>query len=124
SVTTLFTAQAPDRLDVNVLGGIHSRLIGPNRWNLQNGSWVESSSEPVKVPDPFWAQGALAAYVRSANARAIDATLAVPEGPTFFRIIVDRRTHLVQRLWMVTAAHFMHERYFDFNSAPPVKPPA
>ena len=124
SVRTIFTAQAPDRLDVNVLGGIHSRLIGPHRWNLQNGSWTETSSEPVKVPDPFWAQGALAAYVRSANARTIDATLAVPEGPTFFRIIVDRRTHLVQRLWMVTAAHFMHERYYDFNSAPPVKPPA
>ncbi|HET6847796.1 MAG TPA: copper resistance protein CopC [Gaiellales bacterium] len=123
SVATHFTVQAPDRLLIDVLGGIQSRIIGRDRWDLQNGSWIKRSTEPVRVPDPFWAQGAVAAYVRAANARSIDATLAVPEGPTFFRIIVDRRTHLVQRLWMVTAAHFMHERYFDFNSAPPVKPP-
>jgi hypothetical protein len=29
----------------------------------------------------------------------------------------------VEQLWMVTAAHFMHERYLDFNTAPPVLPP-
>lgn len=123
SVATHFTVQTPDRLIIDVLGGVKSRIIGTHRWDLQNGSWVERSSEPVRVPDPFWAQGAVAAYVRRADARTVDATLAVPEGPTFFRIIVDRRTHLVQRLWMVTAAHFMHERYFDFNSAPPITPP-
>ena len=124
SVATHFTVQAPDRLLIDVLGGITSRIIGHDRWDRQNGGWVKRSTAPVRVPDAFWAQGALAAHVRAANARTIDATLAVPEGPTFFRILVDRRTHLVQRLWMVTAAHFMHERYFDFNTAPPVKPPA
>jgi hypothetical protein len=124
SVATHFTVQAPDRLIIDVLGGVQSRVIGAHRWDLQGGRWIERSTSPVRVPDPFWAQGAVAAYVRRATPRTIDATLAVPEGPTFFRIIVDRRTHLVQRLWMVTAAHFMHERYFEFNSAPPVKPPA
>jgi copper transport protein len=123
SVATHFTVQAPDRLAIDVLGGIQSRIIGRDRWDRQNGSWVKRSTTPVRVPDPFWAQGAVAAYVRAANARKIDATLAVPEGPTFFRIIVDRRTHRVERLWMVTAAHFMHERYLDFNTAPPVLPP-
>ena len=124
SVTTHFTVQAPDRLVIDVLGGVQSRVIGTHRWDLQNGHWVERSTQPVRVPDPFWAQGALAAYVRRSTRRTIEATLAVPQGPTFFRIVVDRRTHLVQRLWMVTAAHFMHERYVDFDSAPPVKPPA
>jgi hypothetical protein len=123
SVATHFTVQAPDRLVIDVLGGIQSRIIGTHRWDRQDGRWVERSTGPVRVPDPFWAQGAVAAYVRRADARTIEATLAVPEGPTFFRILVDRRTHLVQRLWMVTAAHFMHERYLDFDSAPPITPP-
>jgi hypothetical protein len=124
SVTTHFTVQAPDRLVIDVLGGIQSRVIGSQRWDLQNGAWTERSTEPVRVPDAFWAQGALAAYVRRASPQTIEATLAVAQGPTFFRILVDRRTHLVQRLWMVTAAHFMHERYVDFDAAPPVRPPS
>ena len=51
-------------------------------------------------------------------------TLAVGEGPTFFRLAIDQKTHLVRQLWMTTAAHFMHESYLDFNSAPPVTVPA
>jgi hypothetical protein len=46
-----------------------------------------------------------------------------PGGPTFFRLWIDRRTHVVVRLRMVTTAHFMSERELDLNHAPPVVPP-
>jgi hypothetical protein len=84
---------------------------------------VKQSIQPLTLPDAFWAGGAQAAYVSGSTAQTIEVTLAVPNGPTFFRLLVDRRTHLVQRLWMVTAAHFMHERYYDFNRAPAITPP-
>jgi hypothetical protein len=54
----------------------------------------------------------------------VEVTLGVAQGPTFFRLLIDKRTHLVKRLWMTTAAHFMREHYLDFNSAPPVTVPA
>ena len=38
-------------------------------------------------------------------------------------LVIDRRSGLVTDLRMTTAAHFMHERYGDFNAAPPVNPP-
>jgi hypothetical protein len=123
SVHTLFTERTPDRLVINVIGGEQSRVIGNHRWDLQNGSWVKQSIQPLTLPDAFWAGGAQAAYVSGSTAQTIEVTLAVPNGPTFFRLLVDRRTHLVQRLWMVTAAHFMHERYYDFNRAPAITPP-
>ena len=58
------------------------------------------------------------------DAATVQLTLVQPGGPTFFRLWVDRRTHLVTRLRMVTAAHFMRERELDPNAAPPVVPPA
>jgi hypothetical protein len=123
SVHTLFTERSPDRLVIEVIGGEQSRVIGNHRWDLQNGSWVKQTIQPLKLPDAFWAGGAQAAYVTGSTEQTIEVTLAVADGPTFFRLQVDRRTHLVQRLWMVTAAHFMHERYYAFNRAPAITPP-
>ena len=123
SVHTRFIAQSPDRLSIDVTGGTRSIVIGHRRWNFVDGQWKQQATAAVRVPDPFWAPGALAATVAGDTADTIELTLAVPQGPTFFRLLVDRRTHLVQHLWMTTAAHFMQERYLDFNSAPPVTPP-
>ena len=53
----------------------------------------------------------------------IQITLVQPGGPTFFRLWIDRRTHVVVRLRMITTAHFMSERELDLNHAPPVVPP-
>ena len=35
---------------------------------------------------------------------SIEVTLVLPQGPTFFRLEIDRRTHLVRELHMITAA--------------------
>ncbi len=124
SVHTTFVANSPDRLSIDVHGGTQARIIGKHRWDLSNGSWVEQATSPLKVPDPFWAPGAVAAYVAGETADTIAVTLVLPQGPTFFRLTIDRRTHLVLTLHMVTAAHFMRERYLDVNRAERVVAPS
>ena len=124
SVHTTFVAQSPDRLSIDVRGGTRSRIIGRHRWDFTGGAWVEQSTSPLSVPDPFWAPGATAAYVSGSTADSIEVTLVLPQGPTFFRLEIDRRTHLVTELHMTTAAHFMQERYLDVNHAGPVLRPS
>jgi hypothetical protein len=124
SVHTTFVAQSPDRLSIDVRGGARSRIIGRRRWDFSNGSWVEQPISPSAEPDPFWAPGAMAAYVSRRSGTTIEVTEVLARGPTFFRLLIDRRTHLVTELHMVTAAHFMQERYLDVNRAGPVLPPA
>ncbi len=123
SVHTTFIAQSPDRLSIDVHGGTRSRIIGKHRWDYANGVWTEQPISPLSVPDPFWARGAMAAYVSGGTADTVEVTLVVPQGPTFFRLEVDRHTHLVTELHMITAAHFMQEQYLDVNRAGPVLPP-
>ncbi|HXD68553.1 MAG TPA: copper resistance protein CopC [Gaiellales bacterium] len=124
SVATTYIVQAPNRLVIDVHGGEHSRIIGTTRWDqLASGGWKRSFTPAIHQPDPFWAPTAEAVYVAGGDADTIQLTLVQPGGPTFFRLWVDRRTHIVTRLRMLTAAHFMSERELDLNSAPPVVPP-
>ena len=124
SVTTHYTAQAPDRLAIEVQGGEDARIIGRTRWDHSpNGTWTRSVTFAVHQPDPYWAPTAEAAYAAGRSGNTIEVTLVQPGGPTFFRLWIDRRTHQVVRLRMVTTAHFMSERELDLNHAPPVVPP-
>ena len=69
--------------------------------------------------------GGTAAYLVGQTAGTLEMTLAqFTSEPVFYRIVVDRRTHRVLHLQMITAAHFMNERYRDFDRAPTVTPPA
>ncbi len=125
SVSTTYIVGAPNRLSIDVHGGRRSRIIGTTRWDQQrDGTWKRSYTPAIRQPDPFWAPTAEAVYVAGGDARTLQLTLVQPGGPTFFRLWVDRRTHLVTRLRMVTAAHFMRERELDLNSAAPVVPPS
>jgi hypothetical protein len=124
SVTTHYITQAPNRLAITVRGGEHARLIGSTRWDLQpDGSWKRSVTFPVHQPDPYWAPTSQAAYVAGRSQGMVEVTLVQPGGPTFFRLWIDRRSHQVVRLKMITNAHFMSERELDLNHAPPVVPP-
>ena len=124
SVTTHYTTQAPNRLAITVHGGEHARIIGSTRWDQQpDGTWTRSVTFPVHQPDPYWAPSSQAAYVAGHGHGMIEVTLVQPGGPTFFRLWIDRRSHEVVRLKMITNAHFMSERELDLNHAPPVVPP-
>jgi len=124
SVSTTYIVQAPDRIIIDVHGGEQARIIGTHRWDqLPDGSWRRTPTAAVRQPDPFWAPTAQAVYVAGGDRSTVQLTLVQPGGPTFFRLWVDRRKHVVVRLRMVTAAHFMRERELDLNRAPPVVPP-
>jgi hypothetical protein len=128
AVNTTYVVQAPDRVAIDVHGGLSSRIIGARRWDRQPGqtTWKQSATVRQQEPDPYWVPGATAAYVASQTPKTIDVTLAIggePSGPVVFRITVDRRTLLVTDLHMTTTAHFMVERELQFNRAPPVRPP-
>ncbi|HEY7258099.1 MAG TPA: copper resistance protein CopC [Gaiellales bacterium] len=125
AVTTDFVVQAPDRLAFTVRGGASARIIGTTRYDRQPGhDWIRSETPRSKVPDAFWAPGAEAVYVAGGDRSTTQLTLVLPGGPTFFRLWVDRSSRQVVRLRMITAAHFMREREYDQNRAPPVEPPA
>ena len=124
-VTTNFVVQAPDRVAFSVRGGASARIIGTTRWDREPGrDWVRSPAPRSRVPDAFWAPGAEAVYVAGGDRETTQLTLVLPAGPTFFRLWIDRSTQQVVRLRMITAAHFMSEREFDQNTAPPIVPPA
>jgi len=124
-VVTDFVVNAPDRLALDVHGGTSSRLIGDRRWDkLPGTTWQESKTVPVRVPDPFWGVQPLAAHVLTAGRRTVDVTLVRYDGrPTWFRVRIQRSSGRVLAIHMVTAAHFMVERYSSFDSAPRVLPP-
>jgi hypothetical protein len=84
---------------------------------------VKSQALRSKVPDAFWAPGAEAVSIAGGDRTTTQLTLVLPWGPTFFRLWVDRASKQVVRLRMITAAHFMREREYDQNHAPPVVPP-
>jgi len=124
SVTTTFVSEAPDRLSIDVHGGEQSILIGSTRWDENaDGTWTKTKTTPSRLPDAFWAPDATAVHVAGRGPSLEQLTLVNPSGPTFFRLWVDPRTHLVQHLRMITAAHFMTEFEGDFNSEPKIRPP-
>jgi copper transport protein len=125
SVTTRFVVQAPDRLSIDVVDGAQARIIGNQRWDrTQNTGWTKQKTDPLKLPDPYWVAGQKGAHVVSTTPTEMVVTLAqYTDVPVFYRLLIDRRTGLVTELHMTTAAHFMQERYRDFDNAPPVTPP-
>ncbi len=124
SVTTTFLVQAPNRLSIDVHGGVQSRIIGGVRYDrTDSGGWKKTATPVSREPEAWWAPHATAVHIASRHGSTVLLTLVLPTGPTFFRLWIDTRTDLVTRLRMITTAHFMSERELDFNSAPPVTAP-
>ncbi len=127
SVRSTFVVNRPDRLGLSASSGAQSRIIGTERWDRTSptGSWQKHATTPVKVPDPYWVPGGTAAYVVGGTPSTVDVTLAQSgASPVFYRLRIDRSSGRVLHLEMITAAHFMNERYRDFDQAPRVTPPA
>ena len=125
-VITQIVVQAPDRLALDVVGGSSTRVNGDQRWDRNpGGRWTEREAVPVEVPDPFWAERPVAAYVLGRSGAREDITLGYWNGtPTWYRLVVDRATDRVLQVRMIASGHFMTELYDRFDSAPPVVPPA
>jgi hypothetical protein len=126
SVRSTFIVNRPDRLGLTASSGAQSRIIGAERWDRTSptGTWTKQPTTPVKVPDPYWVAGGKAAYVVGGTPSTVDVTLAQNgASPVFYRLTIERSTGRVLQLEMITAAHFMNERYLRFDRAPRVTPP-
>jgi uncharacterized membrane protein len=127
--TTIWKLQAPDRLSYRVQGGSEAVIVGPRRWDREDGRgrWIESAQTPVRQPAPPWpAPFRSARLLGSAvvEGRSVwIVSFADPVTPSWFRIAVDKSTYRTLSADMVATAHFMQERYLDFDAPVVVEPP-
>jgi hypothetical protein len=126
-VVSTWRLQAPDRLAYQIKGGWAGIVVGERRWDRPpNGRWVPSAQSRLPQPVPFWAAVADAHVLGKATLRGRSALLVSffdPQTPAWFKVALDERTLHTLDLHMVTTAHFMHDAYSSFNTAPPVTPP-
>lgn len=108
--------------------------IGSRTWVLApNRTWQQSAGPPLDTRQlmPWWTHrlGIRLLDLTNANARPVaDIALADIHAPTtglpfWFRLRIDLRTMLPMSMRMITAAHFMTQRYFAFNAPIRVIPP-
>lgn len=119
---------APDRIAYDVDGGYSAVIVGGSRWDRAPGSqrWRKSPQTSVTQPVPTWVS-VTDAHVLGTTMVAGDPAWRIsffdPGTPGWFTIVVDRRTYRTLEVDMIATAHFMRDRYGDFNSAAPIVPP-
>src|SRR5919206_548713 len=102
-------------------------VVGGRRWDRTgNGPWRASAQSPLRLPAPPWSR------VRDARVlgRGVDRGRPVwkivfldPTIPAWFEAQVDRRTLRTLDVHMTAAAHFMHDRYSEFDAPLRISPP-
>jgi len=127
-VRSTWQLQAPDRLAYQIEGGSAAVVVGSRRWDraTSSGPWVKSPQTPVTQPVPFWVSVRDAHVLGTTTVngrRAWHVSFFDPGTPAWFDVALDRRTLRTLELRMITTAHFMHDVYSSFNTAPAVKAP-
>ena len=127
--TSTWRVAAPDRAAYSIRGGGGAVVIGARRWDRSapRGHWVESpQSAPITQPVPFWAavsNAHLLGTVTAAGRAAWLVSFFDPVTPAWFEVRVEKRTGRTLVMRMFATAHFMHDVYRLFNSAPAITPP-
>jgi hypothetical protein len=126
-VRSTWQLQAPDRLAYQIRGGWAAVIVGDRRWDRSpRGRWVPSPQTPLTQPVPFWASVRDAHVLGAASVHGRPAwrvSFFDPDTPAWFDIALDRKTLRTLELRMVATAHFMHDVYGSFNTAPAIQPP-
>ena len=123
ALRTRFVMQAPDRLSYRTSAGSEAVVVGRRRWDRTGkGRWVESAQSRLTLPEPFWSSVRDARLLEPGPVARV--TFFDPKITAWFDIRVDTRTGRTLTTRMTAASHFMRHRYTDFDSAPPVRPPA
>lgn len=130
AIRTRWTLVAPDRLAYRIEHGAQAVVIGTRRWDRARpgAPWRRSAQPRLRVPTPPWSgtpQAVRRVDTIDVAGRPVDVvSFVVPgETPIWFTVSLDRRTALPLRLTMVTAAHFMTQRYRSFNRSLALAPP-
>lgn len=132
TVVSTWRLEAPDRLSYAIRGnGAEAIVVGDTRWDRASPTspWVRSPQTPLQQPATFWSPHPYDAYeVGPAPGAGKDAVAIsfVDRGqfPIWFTVAVDRRSGRPLSMRMTTTSHFMHERYYDFDTPARVRPPS
>ena len=128
-VWTTWRVVAPDRLEYRIDNGPAGILIGNRRWDRDKpgGSWQASPQSPIREPIPPWgttpSRATLVGSARVSGRPVWVVSFADPSVPIWFTVSIDKQTYRTLDLRMVTAAHFMHQRYTAFNERVAIEPP-
>jgi copper transport protein len=116
---TRFTLVAPDRLAYVIQGGgPQAIVIGARRWDRDRpgAPWLASQQTPLEVPQPYWQAPTNVHLVAPGVLTFLDRRI-----PAWFRLTF--RGRLPTRMHMTAAAHFMTDRYVEFDGPADVSPP-
>jgi copper transport protein len=115
---TRFDLVAPDRLSYVIHGGPSAIVIGATRWDRDNGSapWLRSQQTPLDVTQPYWETTTNVHLVAPGVLTFLDRRV-----PAWFRLTFAGP--LPTRMHMTAAAHFMTDRYVEFNGPLEISPP-
>ena len=114
-----FDIVAPDRLAYTIEGGPSAIVIGGVRWDRDRPSepWLRSPQSPLDVTQPYWQTPTNVHLVAPGVLTFLDRRV-----PAWFRVTVAGQ--LPARMHMTAAAHFMTDRYVEFNGPLEVSPPS
>ena len=133
TVTSEYTAIAPDRLAWTENNGAETIAIGSKRYSRQQAGapWVLETGSLV-IPEPSFIWDAFHPYLgeRAIGSETIDATpttivalfASSPGTPVWFRLWIDA-TGLVHRVDMRAQGHFMDQTFHDYDAPLAITPP-
>ena len=128
---TDFRLRYPDRLQFTGRNGAAGVIVGRRRWNRSNSEapWAGPAVDSVrfKTADSFnWTASARNAWLvkRDRGSGSVVVAFYDRREPVWYRLKINPRSGRVTEESMVSPGHFMFTRYFDFNSAIAVQPPA
>ena len=122
-IVTTFTLEAPNRFAYRIHGGASSVVIGARRWDRTSGQWTSSQSTLFPQPRPDWGEVVTNAHVLKRTSTTVIVSFLNPSIPAWFTVWFDPRTLRPRELDMTATAHFMHDRYADFNAPRRIFPP-
>jgi copper transport protein len=116
-VVSRWRLERPNRVQYVIPGGAQGIVIGDRRWDRDgpNASWTESAQSPLPQPSVPWNEATNVRLVSAHHVLFVD-----PAIPAYFDLEFHRAPTALR---MVAAAHFMTDRYVEFNGPRAIRPP-
>jgi hypothetical protein len=126
-----YSFEAPDRMALDLSTGGQAVFLGPVRYTRDGAGvgWKQEAAPSLKIPSLPWESRAIVAP-RAIGAGELDGTpvrvVSFFEGdrqtPIWYRLWIDQ-AGLARRVEMRAQAHFMDDRYYDFDGPMHIDPP-
>jgi hypothetical protein len=122
---THWTLAAPNRLKYQIAdSGPAAVIIGNTRWDkaAPGEKWVKSAQTPIHQPVTFWVTWRNA-HIVGETPTAYRVTFFDPKTPGWYEAIIAKKSMRTLSMRMQAAAHFMEQRYGNFNKPVHIAPP-